>query len=63
MSTLEFYHARAVQSGRDAETSQLANVRERHLAAQTVWLEMADRLERMQTGRAEVAAQKAEAAL
>jgi hypothetical protein len=63
MSTLEFYHARAEQAGRDAATAPLANVRERHLAAQTVWLEMADRLERMQTGRAEVAAQKAEAAL
>jgi ribosomal protein L18E len=62
MSTLEFYLIRAEQCGREAEASTLVNVRDRHLTAQAVWLDMADRLERTNIGRAEVAASKAEAA-
>jgi hypothetical protein len=62
MSTLDFYLQRAEQAGRDAEAATLANVRERHLASKAVWLEMADRLERTTTARAENEAGKALAA-
>jgi putative NADPH-quinone reductase len=58
MSTLEFYFARAAQCSREAEAATLANVRERHLTARDVWLQMADRLERTSQGRADVAAEK-----
>ncbi len=62
MSTLEFYLIRAAQSATEAEATNLANVRDRHLAAQAVWLDMAERLERTNEGRAAVAAHKAELA-
>lgn len=62
MSTLEFYLTRAAQCGREADAATLDNVRERQLTAQSVWLDMADRLERTNEGRAAVAAHKAEAA-
>jgi hypothetical protein len=53
MSTLDFYMVRAEQSAREAEEATLANVRERHLAAREVWLDMADRLQRTSDARAE----------
>jgi hypothetical protein len=59
VSNLEFYLARAEQCSRDAETTTLANVRDRHLTAREAWLQMADRLQRTSEGRAAVAADKA----
>ncbi|MEQ1548008.1 MAG: hypothetical protein ABL918_05085 [Chakrabartia sp.] len=63
MSTLEFYLTRAAQCGREADETSLVNVRDRHLNAQSVWLEMAERLERTNESRAAVAAHKAEMAV
>jgi hypothetical protein len=62
MSSLEFYHARAEQCARDAEATSLVNVKELHLNARSVWLDMAERLERTTEERAVVAAHKAEIA-
>jgi hypothetical protein len=62
VSTLEFYLTRADQCARDAEATTLVNVRDRHLTARAAWLEMAERLERTNEGRAATAAFKAEQA-
>jgi hypothetical protein len=62
MSTVEFYLTRAAQCSQEAEATTLVNVRERHLNAQSVWLDMAERLERANEGRAAIAAHKAEVA-
>jgi hypothetical protein len=62
MSSLEFYMARAEQCAREAAETPLANVKELHLNARSVWLDMADRLERTNEERATVAAHKAEMA-
>ncbi|MDB5683475.1 MAG: hypothetical protein JWM38_2067 [Sphingomonas bacterium] len=59
MSTLEFYHARAAECGRDADQAPLDNVRERYLRSQEAWLDMARRVERGDAIRAETAASKA----
>ena len=58
MSTLEFYMTRVAQCERDADASTLDNVRERHLRARAAWLDMAERLERTQEGRAATIALK-----
>jgi len=59
MSTLEFYNERAADCRRDAGQTQLANVRDRCLSAASAWDNMADRVRRTQTYRAEDAARKA----
>lgn len=61
MSTLEFYQSRAAQCAREAEATNLVNVRERLLNARLAWLQMADRLERTNAARAVGLAHKAEA--
>jgi len=42
--TSDFYLARAAESARDAESTDLANVRERCLRAEAAWQAMATRL-------------------
>lgn len=59
MSTLEFYTARATQCRAEAAGSNLLNVRNRCLSAAIAWDDMADRLRRTQTYRAEDAVRKA----
>lgn len=59
MSTREFYHARAAECARDAESTRLDNVRERCLRAEQAWLGMAARIERSDALRAKAAAEKA----
>ena len=61
MSTLEFYHTRADQCAREAEATNLANVKERLLNARLAWLQMAERLERTNEARAVGLAHKAQA--
>jgi hypothetical protein len=61
MHTRDFCLERAAQCGRDAAASGLANVQERLLAAQGVWLDMADRIDRTARGRADIAVEKARA--
>ena len=61
MSTLEFYHERAAQCAREAEATNLVNVRERLLNARLTWLQIAERLERTNESRAVGLAHKAEA--
>ncbi len=56
MPTVQFYRERADQAQRDADVSNLDNVRDRHLASRDVWLGMAERLERATQGRADQAA-------
>jgi hypothetical protein len=58
MSNLQFYLAQADKCEADAATTSLVNVRERHLRAREAWLQMADRIERTATSRAEVAEAK-----
>jgi len=58
MSTLEFYNQRAADCRRDAELTRLVNVRDRCLSAAAAWDDMADRVRRTQTYRAEDAARK-----
>lgn len=60
MSTLEFYHTRAAQCAREAEATNLVNVKERLLNARLAWLQMAERLERTNEARAVGLAHKAE---
>jgi len=59
MSTLEFYNQRAADCRRDADLTQLANVRDRCLSAASAWDSMAERVRRTQTYRIEDAARKA----
>ncbi len=59
MSTLEFYSQQAADCRRDADLTQLANVRDRCLSAAAAWDSMADRVRRTQTYRVEDAARKA----
>lgn len=61
MSTLEFYQTRAAQCAREAEATNLVNVKERLLNARLAWLQMAERLERTNEARAVGLAHKAEA--
>lgn len=48
-----FYRACAEQSLRNAEESQLANVRERHLHSAKAWQAMADRIAGVEAKRRE----------
>ena len=59
MSTIEFYNERAAQCRAEAAGSNLLNVRNRCLTAAVAWEEMADRVRRTQTFRAEDAVRKA----
>ena len=58
-ATSDFYLARADESARDAAKSDLSNVRERFLRAESAWRAMADRLVRTESGRERQAAAKA----
>ncbi|WP_129794131.1 hypothetical protein [Sphingosinicella sp. CPCC 101087] len=55
----EFYRTRAEAAHRDAAAATLDNVRERHLRAAAAWEKMAERGERVETGRASLDAHKA----
>lgn len=59
MSTLEFYTERAADCRRQADTTNLMNVRARCLSAASAWDDMADRVRRTQVYRQEDAARKA----
>lgn len=57
--TSEFYLARAAECAREAETTALANVRERCVRSQEAWLAMANRLLKGERMRDETANRKA----
>ena len=57
--TRKFYSERAADARRDADTANLANVRDRHLRAAAAWEVMAARLARTERMRAETDARKA----
>lgn len=59
MPTLNFYTERAEDCRRQAEVTDLANVRARCLSAASAWDDMADRIRRTQVYREEDAARKA----
>lgn len=54
-ATSDFYIARADECAREAAATMLDNVRERYLRSETAWRQMADRLVRAETLRAELA--------
>jgi len=56
---LQFYRERGAEARRDAESTNLDNVRERCLRAAAAWDNMAARLERTQRLRADIEAKKA----
>ena len=58
MSQLDFYRIRAAEAQRDADAATLANVRARCLRAHAAWAGMADRAERGERMRAQIAARK-----
>lgn len=51
MPTLEFYRARADECLKDAESATLENVRDRLFRSHVAWLQMAERLERVNEQR------------
>jgi hypothetical protein len=59
MPTLEFYTERAADCRREADATNLENVRARCLSAAFAWDDMADRVRRNQAYREEDAARKA----
>ena len=59
MPTLEFYTDRAADCRREADATNLENVRARCLSAAEAWDDMADRLRRNQVNREADAARKA----
>jgi hypothetical protein len=59
MSTLKFYTERAADCRRQADATNLENVRARCLSAAVAWDDMADRVRRTQVYREEDAARKA----
>lgn len=63
MSTLQFYTERAADCRRQADATNLKNVRARCLSAAGAWDDMADRVRRTQIYREEDAARKAGAGL
>jgi len=63
MSTLQFYTERAADCRRQADATNLSNVRARCLSAASAWDDMADRVRRTQVYREEDAARKAGASL
>ena len=60
-SESETFRARARAAGDDAASSELDNVRERHLRSQAAWEAMASRSERVAVQRARNEAEKAAA--
>jgi hypothetical protein len=58
MSTLQFYTERAAECRRQADATNLENVRARCLGAAGAWDDMADRVRRTQVFREEDAARK-----
>jgi len=50
-ATSDFYLARAAESARDAQATDLPNVRERCLRSEAAWRTMADRLLRSEMER------------
>lgn len=63
MTQHEFYLARAAEAKRDAEASNLENVRDRCRRSEAAWNEMAARAERGDRMRAKTAAEKAASTL
>lgn len=61
-ATSDFYLARAAESALLAESTDLANVRDRWLRAERAWRAMADKLVNSERKRAEAAAEKTERA-
>lgn len=59
MSTFEFYTQRAADCRRQADATNLQNVRARCLSAASAWDDMADRVRRNQVYREQDAARKA----
>lgn len=59
MSTLKFYTERAADCRRQADATNLENVRARCLSAADAWDDMADRVRRTEVYRREDAARKA----
>jgi hypothetical protein len=59
MSTLQFYTERAADCRRQADVTNLVNVRARCLSAASAWDDMANRVRRNQVYREEDAARKA----
>ena len=57
--TSDFYLARAAECAREAETTVLANVRERCLRSQEAWLSMANRLRKGEVMREQAVTEKA----
>ena len=53
-ATSDFYLTRADDCAREALASQLENVRDRCLRAESAWRQMADRLMRAETMRADL---------
>lgn len=62
-ATRDFYTARAEESAREAAIATLENVRERCLRAEAAWRSMASRIERSETMRETLSAEKAKQAL
>lgn len=56
---IEFYRARAADARREAEKTQLQNVRDRCLRSAEAWEQMASRAARTDRMRAETEARKA----
>lgn len=59
MSTVQLYTERAAQCRREADLTTLVNIRERFLGAALAWDNMAERVRRTETYRADDAARKA----
>lgn len=57
--TSDFYLARAAECAREAETTALANVRDRCLRSREAWLSMANRLRKGEVMREQAVAEKA----
>lgn len=57
--TSDFYLARAAQSAREAQETNLVNVRERCLRAEAAWQAMADRLLKSEAEKRKLAGEKA----
>jgi hypothetical protein len=61
MTDRETYLTRAAEARKDAESTTLANVRDRCLRSAAAWTEMAERAERTERMRQTLAADKAKA--
>jgi len=55
----EYYLARAAECAADAEKATLDNVKDRYRRSEAAWLSMAGRLQRGETMRAQITAEKA----